>query len=167
MNRRYGFTLVELLVTITIMVIILTLSVVNLRSSQMAARDSQRKSDVEAIAQQLENYYKLGSDNEPAGQYPPTDDMGTETDVKIALRDIESGTLRAPNVADTDPISLVVATDFDPLTPTPTVSTFVYQPLQSDGTICGSSGDECRKFNLYYMLESEPSVVKKVTSKNQ
>jgi prepilin-type N-terminal cleavage/methylation domain-containing protein len=167
MNRKNGFTLVELLITMVIMVVLITLSVVNLRSTQMTARDDQRTSDVQAIAQQLENYYKLGSDNEPAGQYPPTDDMGTETDVKASLRDIDSDVVRAPNVAPTDPISLIIATDTDPLTPTPTVGTYVYQPLQSDGSICGSAGDECRKFNLYYMLESEPNVVKKIISKNQ
>jgi prepilin-type N-terminal cleavage/methylation domain-containing protein len=167
MNRKSGFTLVEILVTIVIMVILLTLSVVNLRSNQITARDDQRKSDVLAIAQQLENYYKLGSDNEPAGQYPPTDNMGTETEIKNSLRDIDANVLRSPNVAATDPISLIIATDTDPVLPAPTVGTYVYQPLQSDGSLCGSAGDECRKFNLYYMLESEPSVVKKVISKNQ
>lgn len=167
MNRRYGFTLVELLVTITIMVILLTLAVVNLRSSQMSARDDQRTADVTAIAQQLENFYKAGSDVEAAGQYPPTDDMATEANIKSALRDINAEVLRAPGVADSSSISLIISTDTDPTAPVATTSTYVYQPLQSDGSLCISSGDECRKFILYYTLESEPGVIKKIVSKNQ
>jgi prepilin-type N-terminal cleavage/methylation domain-containing protein len=165
MNRKHGFTLVELLVTITIMVILITLAVVNLRGSQMTARDDQRNSDVRVIAQQLETYYQAGSENEAAGQYPPTDYMGTEADIKTALRDMEAAVLRAPNVSDSAPVSLVPATDNDPQVPT--VSKYIYQPLQSDGELCGSAGDECRRFFLYYMLESEPGVVKKIISKNQ
>lgn len=167
MNRENGFTLVELLVTMVIMVILITLSVVNLRSSQITARDDQRKADVTNIAQQLENYYKLGSDNDAAGQYPPADHLDTEADITATLRDINVDVLRAPNVASTDPVSVVLATDTNPVVPTPTVSTYVYEPIQSDGSLCESVGDECRRFNLYYMLESEPNVVKKVISKNQ
>jgi prepilin-type N-terminal cleavage/methylation domain-containing protein len=167
MNRKLGFTLVELLVTITIMVILITLSVANIRGAQMTARDDQRTSDVRVIAQQLETYYQTGSDSQSSGQYPPTDLMSTEADIQASLRDIEASALRAPNVQDSDPISFVISTDTDPLTPTPTYSTYVYQPLQSDNQVCVSIGDECRKFNIYYMLESEPNVVKKISSKNQ
>ena len=147
------------------MVILITLSVVNLRSSQATARDDQRTTDTASITQHLETYYRSGSENEAAGQYPPTDYLATESDIKTALRDIDVAVLRAPNVPDSSPVSLIIATDNDPQVPT--ISTYIYQPLQSDGELCGSAGDECRRFFLYYMLESEPGVVKKIISKNQ
>lgn len=57
MRSKNGFTLIELLITITIMAVLLTLTVVSLRSSQAVARDEERRTDVAAIAQSLENYF--------------------------------------------------------------------------------------------------------------
>lgn len=165
MNRKHGFTLVELLVTITIMVILITLSVVNLRSSQATARDDKRKSDSEAIAQHLEIYYRTGSDTQQGGEYPPTSAMANEAAIIGTLRDVDPKILRAPNVATTDPVSLTTASNAS--TPTASISSYIYQPLQSDGALCTTPGDECRKFNLYYTLESAPTVVVKITSRNQ
>ena len=51
MNR--GFTVVEILVTLVVMAIILTLGTVNLRSSLANGRDSERKSDIESITRGL------------------------------------------------------------------------------------------------------------------
>jgi prepilin-type N-terminal cleavage/methylation domain-containing protein len=99
-----------------------------------------------------------------SGQYPPTDYMSSETAVRRTLRDIDPKVLRAPNVADSSSISLIVATDAN--APTPNESTYVYQPLKGDGTLCISDGTDCRKFNLFYKLESS-SVIQKITSKNQ
>ncbi len=61
--RRRGFTIVELVIVITIMAILLTLGVVNLRSAQANARDTERKTDIESIAQHLETYYTSGTDS--------------------------------------------------------------------------------------------------------
>jgi prepilin-type N-terminal cleavage/methylation domain-containing protein len=68
MNRR-GFTIIELLVVITIMGILLTLGVANLRGTQINARDEERKGDVSSIATHLETYFKYGI---PTGTSVPT-----------------------------------------------------------------------------------------------
>lgn len=166
MKRRDGFTLIELLITITIMVVLLTLSVVSLRANQINARDEERKADIGIIGQQLENYYRSGGDDPmyTAGEYPPTAYLNSETNVIAALRDINVKALRAPNIADSSPISLIVATTNT--TQTPTEGQYIYQPLTSSGALCGVSTDECRKFILYYKLESD-SVIQTLTSKNQ
>jgi len=62
MNRR-GFTITELLIVIVVMGILLTLGVVNLRGSQVSSRDSERKSDIDALALHLESYYNNGNDS--------------------------------------------------------------------------------------------------------
>lgn len=167
MNRRAGFTLIELLVTITIMVVLLTLAVVSLRGNQASTRDEERKTDVTVIAQQLEDYYRSGGDpitTYKAGQYPPTDLVNSEANVRLALRDLDKKVLRAPNVAEASPISFTVAPNVS--VPTPNESTYVYQPLTSVGAICQTSAQECRKFILYYKLEGN-TATQTIVSKNQ
>ena len=72
MNR--GFTVVELLITLVIMAILLTLSVVSMRGLQASARDEERKIDVDTIARGLEEYYKKGNpyytNGSSKGSYP-------------------------------------------------------------------------------------------------
>lgn len=167
MKGRAGFTLIELLIVITIMGILLGIAVINLSSNQVSARDEKRKSDVATIAQQLENYYNTGSNPSSTynpGEYPPTDYMNTEAGVKAALRDMDPKALRGPNVSDSSSISLVVATTNT--AQTPTISTYIYQPLAADGSLCQHAAQECRKFILYYMLEAT-SGTQQIVSKNQ
>lgn len=57
---KRGFTIVELIITITIMGILLTLAVVSVNSTQLQARDAERKTDVESVQAYLESYYTTG-----------------------------------------------------------------------------------------------------------
>jgi prepilin-type N-terminal cleavage/methylation domain-containing protein len=167
MDRRAGFTLIEVLITISIMTILLTLAVISLRANQATARDDERSGDVTVIAQQLESYYKSGSSpiaTYPPGEYPPTDLMNTEANIRIALRDLDTKALRAPGVATTSPISFTVATNTTE--PSPDTNTYVYMPLTRTGTLCQTAAQECYKFTLYYKLENN-AAVQKIMSKNQ
>ena len=58
--KLHGFTVVELIITMAIMVILLTLAVVSLRSGQVAARDDERASKAQTIANGLEGIYNHG-----------------------------------------------------------------------------------------------------------
>lgn len=58
--KQRGFTIVELLITITIMGILLALGTVVLSSTQVQARDDERKADVQAIQIALESFYASG-----------------------------------------------------------------------------------------------------------
>ena len=53
---RQGFTLVELLVTLSIMALIMGASLVAFNSSRAVARDGRRKADLEAVRSALELY---------------------------------------------------------------------------------------------------------------
>jgi prepilin-type N-terminal cleavage/methylation domain-containing protein len=66
---RRGFTVVELIITITIMGILLLLTVINVNASQVSARDNERAGDVEAIGSNLETVYGTGV---VSGGSPPT-----------------------------------------------------------------------------------------------
>jgi len=56
-NLKLGFTLVELLVVMAILGIITVVTLGNIRTSQIKARDAQRKSDLRQIANALEAYF--------------------------------------------------------------------------------------------------------------
>ena len=53
-QRQSGFTIVELLIVIVIIGILATLVIVTFSGVQQKARDSERKTDINAIAGQLE-----------------------------------------------------------------------------------------------------------------
>ena len=186
MRSKNGFTLIELLITITIMAVLLTLTVVSLRSSQAHARDEERKTDVAAIAQALENYFNGDIDREASvdsvvnnklsyslyneATYPPTAYFTDEDSIRKALETLDVLAIRAPGVATTAAPSLIGATTTG--TQSPTTSTYIYQPLKADGTLCnvGSTpngpSDTCRDFTLYYQLETV-SGVQTITSKRR
>ena len=160
-----GFTVVELIITITIMGILLVLAVVNLNASQLNARDAERVADIEAFALNLESFYSTGQDtNERLGRYPATDLLASGVDsLRDNLRDIDFKSVTAPGVSD--PL-LTLQTAANTGTQTPTKNQYIYQPLQGDGTLCTTATQDCRKYNIYYYLEGDASVhVQK--SKNQ
>ncbi|MEI7539597.1 MAG: type II secretion system protein [Candidatus Saccharibacteria bacterium] len=154
----------ELLIVIVIMGILLTLGAVNLRGSQIGARDAERKADIESIATHLETYYASGTDSSAAtGDYPPTTITATFSSIKQFLRDINTQSLIAPGI--TDPTQTFISAN-NTNTPSPNINQYVYQPIQGDGTLCTQDSQECRKFNLYYTTEAD-NIVHTVTSKNQ
>ena len=169
--KKRGFTVVELVITITVMGILLALAVVNVTSTQINARDTERKVDVEATTNYLEIFYKNGSTASPTpGRYPSTQLLASgETSIKSFLPDIEISNVTAPGASS-------VASSFIPATnstqnetgvsPQPTTEQYVYQPIQSKGALCTAESQECRKFNIFYRLEGD-NAVKKVMSKNQ
>jgi prepilin-type N-terminal cleavage/methylation domain-containing protein len=54
---RSGFTLLELLVVISIIVILITLGLSSFATAQKKGRDAKRKSDIKEIQTALEQYY--------------------------------------------------------------------------------------------------------------
>lgn len=73
---KRGFTVVEVLVTLVVMAILLSLGTVGLRASLANGRDAERKADIETIARGLEVYYAKGNPyfiaGTTKGAYPDT-----------------------------------------------------------------------------------------------
>jgi len=65
---KKGFTLVELLVVMSILGVLISLVAGNFRSSQIKGRDAQRKSDLKQISTALELFYA------DYNYYPPSED---------------------------------------------------------------------------------------------
>lgn len=81
-QRQSGFTIVELLIVIVIIGILATLVIVTFSGVQQRARDSERKTDVNALAGQLEAAYAN------VGYYPGLagfNDAATRSTLEIKL----------------------------------------------------------------------------------
>lgn len=166
-----GFTVVELIITITIMGILLTLAVVNISSTQVDARDTERQSDVESIVNHLEVFYKNGAPNATTtGRYPSTQMLASgSTSLKAFLPDLDPVTATAPGAADVNATFKAATNNTQTTTgvaPQPTNTEYIYQPIQTNGDLCTAESQECRKFNIYYRAEVGNTVMK-VMSKNQ
>jgi len=63
-NNKKGFTIIELLVVISIIGLLSTISVVSLNGARIKSRDAKRVSDVDNIKKAIELYY------DDKGEYP-------------------------------------------------------------------------------------------------
>lgn len=121
---QMGFTLVEMLIVISIVGLLASLTIVSFTSSQKQARDTQRKSDLKQYATALEGYA-----NENNSLYP---ERATTVSAKDTLC-VDMGITSCPedpkNSAD---------------------STFTYN-YQSDGASTGTA--KATKFVLWVKIE--------------
>ncbi len=163
MNKRDGFTAVELVVAVVIIGILLTIATVGYRSTQISARNKEREADVATIANYLESIYnkeiKSGSlVIKKAGSYPATSMISNATYFNIIFEGLPDSAARAPGSTAN---SIMHAT-----TP-PDVRYYYYVPVQSNGGICNDRMAECRSFFVRYKLEGVDDNNLLVRSKRQ
>lgn len=65
-SSRKGYTLLELLVVITVIAIIASIGLVSYAGTSKKARDTKRKGDLDAIANAMEQYYSICGSVYPA-----------------------------------------------------------------------------------------------------
>lgn len=176
MSARRGFTIVELVVTMVIMAILLTLGVVSLVRSQANARDTERRSDTDAIARGLEVLYRkgytAGSLSIPTGSYPDVDEMNymlgragaTTPNVTDVVTGTTDQTFRPPSVSDFSgmvtapcttagacPAAVDSSASGTSLDSVVTPNVYYYEPIDANGNVC--KGVVCVRFNLYWRTE--------------
>lgn len=96
-KKAWGFTLLELLVSISIIGILISLASVSYSSAQKKARDSKRQGDLKSIQNAMEQYYSVCGyrypTNIPGAASPIQCPTGTVTVLESYPVDPKTGTL--------------------------------------------------------------------------
>ena len=160
-SLRNGYTIVELVVVIAIISMMAALVFANVSSSRAAARDAQRRADVEAIAREIERRY-FTDPSSVGPSYPTTNGAGsigisTVIDEMIAAGQLD--TLLSPgNTSGSSSFQSVHPLGRTNTGPqTPTTEEYLYQPIRRDGDLCnyaGAAAGPCVSFKIWYRLES-------------
>ena len=157
-QRQSGFTIVELLIVIVIIGILATLVIVTFSGVQQRARDSERKTDINAIAGQLEAFYAT------KGYYPTMADVNTDPDTAATWRSDNKDVFKLDEKAFADPSNAGVQDLSAGEAPaTPAIPRVYYYYAEDDaGAACTTAGDQCTSYIVSANLEGkEPSLVYK------
>ena len=138
-KKNSGFTIIELLIVIIVIGILATLVIVTYNGIQQKARDTKRKTDINAIQGQVEAYYAQN------GKYP-------------TLSNVNDATWRSTNMKGLDPSALK-----DPsgtaqtLVAAPTTDSYAYAVTPDN---CDNNGTDCTGYTLTATLEAGGTYVK-------
>jgi prepilin-type N-terminal cleavage/methylation domain-containing protein len=127
-----GFTIVELLIVIVVIGILAALVVTTYNGIQQKARDTERKTDVNAMHGQLEAYQAQN------GKYPTLANLVDATFRSANMKGLDAAALTAPN-----------GTVLDSAAATISKYSYVPAPAACDNT----SGNECTSYTLTADLE--------------
>lgn len=158
MRKSGGFTLIEVIIVITVLSILLTMVAFMAYQSLPRSRDTERQNDIASIARRLEQAYAAQEVGGPS--YPSTTQL---------LNDIANGNgtvarlgteaIRAPKASAS---SVVAATSNSLSTPkgagSPILNDYVYQPLTNTNALCTGTSI-CVRFFLYYRTETDGIVM--------
>lgn len=92
-KRQSGFTIVELLIVIVVIGILATLVIVTFTGIQQKSRNSQRQTDINAVASHVEAFYAQW------GFYPTQADLASSTFRSSLLKGLDPEALRDPKAA--------------------------------------------------------------------
>ena len=138
-SSQKGFTIVELLIVIVIIGILAALVLNTFADSQKRARDTQRTTDISALATQLEVYYN------DHGAYPQFSQINSLASAKAAFPGLSEDALDAPSNATTDTFDLQSSVSGG-------ISQYGYVALT--GTDPCDENDACTSFTLSWTKES-------------
>lgn len=154
---RRAFTIVELVVVISVIAILSAITVVGIARYQADGRDAQRVANVTSIAEALEKYY------DEHGEYPScsslTGSADTITGAGGALQGLSADALKAPQ-ATAGTLNSIQCTDLL------TNSSGDYFAYVGDGSSDCSGSSSCLQFVLKYRDEATGSI-KTMTSRRQ
>ncbi len=161
-KRQSGFTIVELLIVIIIIGILAGLVVTQILGANAKARDTERKTDLDSLSNQLEAYYAK------TGGYPTLTDLTDatwRTGNEFTTGD-NAKALYDPMFTSTAPTATVENTAMTGPYTYATAPGSCVSPTKADGT--ANTGTFCSTYTLTALLEntkdaSAPAVTNGVT----
>lgn len=151
MRKHTGFTLIEVMVTIVVLIIIASIAVVSFTQTQKESRDSARKSSITNIASALENYY------EKNGEYPSCATLSGDGSTVAGLLGVTADTLVAP-MAD-DGVTNSIKCDNSSQN-----SSDIYVYTGDSSSQC-QSGNSCQEWTLGFSSELNDEVISVASKK--
>lgn len=155
-QRQSGFTIVELLIVIIIIGILAGLVITQILGANAKARDTERKTDLESITNQLEAYYTK------TGGYPILATASTDGILNPAWRTANEFATGDSSKSLLDPTSSTLIGGTVPASPAAT-GPYTYIPLpagcasptDSTGAKLATSPTLCTSFTLTALLENK------------
>jgi prepilin-type N-terminal cleavage/methylation domain-containing protein len=146
-KAQRGFTIVELLIVIVVIGILAGLVLNSFQGVQARARDTERRTDINSMATQLEVYYN------DKGGYPSATDFADST--------WRAGNFKGADAnAFIDPKGVAINATGSSYTYANTGSTTgCVSPTQSDGTTA-NTGTFCEKFVITGTMEKQSNITK-------
>ena len=137
--KNQGFTIVELLIVIVVIGILATLVITTYNGVQSKARDTKRKTDINAIQGQVEAY------NTNAGFYPTLANMNDSSFRSTNMKGLDTSALQDPQGSAPTLVSA------------PAAKSYAYAPAPAG---CDNSTTQCTSYTLTATLEGGGTYVK-------
>ncbi len=135
LKKQRGFTIVELLIVIVVIGILATLVIVTFTGIQQRARDTARKTDINAVNGHLAKFY---TDN---GHFPLRANVNTAAWRTANMQGLDPESLKDPKGAAQTLAAATSATEYG------------YAPTTSADGDCSADETTCAKYTLTATLE--------------
>ncbi len=139
-RKQSGFTIVELLIVIVVIIILAGLVITTFVGVQQKARDTERRTDINAVHAQVEAYYAQN------GKYPTLgnmNDTAASTGFRAAsLKGLDGGAYSDPKTTGTNTFTGATA-----------AGTYVYSYTVTPAS-CDNTATDCTGYTLTANLES-------------
>ena len=147
-SKKRGFTLIELVIVITVIAILASITVIGMNIYLKDARDSERASKVTIISEALEKYY------DEKGEYPSCAAVRDVTPAgAAALLNIDEGVFTMPNAPTPMALYCVASAGTFPSAESDTI-------YYEDPSVTTSSVTKRPSYELIYYSEGTDSVVR-------
>lgn len=140
-RRQSGFTIVELLIVIVVIIILAGLVITTFVGVQQKARDTERRTDINAVHAQIEAYYSQ------SGKYPSLANINDAT-ASTGFRAVNFKGLDANAYADPKTTGTTTFSATAPAT-----GTYVYGYVVTPSG-CDNTATDCTGYTLVTNLES-------------
>ncbi len=157
---KLGFSIIEIIVTITILGILLTIGFNSYKNQKLKAEANQIISDAQTIGKLFDSVYDTGHFKNlyvgEKGTFPNTIEMFNKGWATKIMTEYDSNSqLKFIAAANNSPIQPVNNFSTDAFRKA-NLNSLIYQPLSADGNLCKNPSEICYKYRLFYFYK-EPS----------